>query len=391
MNAAGKRIGKRNCLLLKAAVIVIMMMFLSALCSGRAEAGWVKAPDGKTYYCGKSGKAVTGWLKLGNKTYYLDPADKGARVTGFRMIGNKPYYFWKSDAGSLARGKISWLNAKTAYYSGKDGVLRKGVIRLGSRTYFFSLSSYKMMFGWVKVGSTTYYLRSTGSYVNVRGTAVTGWMKKDGKLYYFDKNGKMQTGLKTIGSRQYYFDPETGASVVGTVKVGRTKYTFGTNGRAVSASGPWNIRVNRSTCTVTVYRGSTPVKAFACSVGLYGSTPTGTFTIRDHLRWHELNGPSWGQWCCHITYNILFHSIPYSSYRNKYSLPASAYNKLGRPASHGCIRLAAANAKYIYDHVPVGSKVVIFDGSSKNDPLGKPMPPYVGHWWKNYDPTDPTI
>ena len=66
------------------------------------------------------------------------------------------------------------------------------------------------------------------------------------------------------------------------------------------------------------------------------------------------------------------------------------YNQLGRAVSHGCIRLAAGDAKYLYDNCPVGTTVKIFYGKSKDDPLGKPMPKYVGSWNKNYDPTDPT-
>ena len=40
---------------------------------------------------------------------------------------------------------------------------------------------------------------------------------------------------------------------------------------------------------------------------------------------------------------------------------------------------------------PIGTTVRIFWGSAKDDPLGKPMPAYVGYWSRNYDPTDPTI
>ena len=102
-------------------------------------------------------------------------------------------------------------------------------------------------------------------------------------------------------------------------------------------------------------------------------------------------GPCWGQWCSHISSDILFHSIPYSVNGDKYSMSSYGYNRLGQPASHGCIRLAAGNAKYIYDNVPIGTPVTVFHGSAKDDPLGKPASPHVGSWSKSYDPTDPTI
>ena len=74
---------------------------------------------------------------------------------------------------------------------------------------------------------------------------------------------------------------------------------------------------------------------------------------------------------------------------NANSIEIDAYNKLGTAASHGCVRLAAIDAKYIYDHIPSGSKVEIFVGTQADDPLGVPERPYVGEWDKYYDPTDP--
>ena len=105
-----------------------------------------------------------------------------------------------------------------------------------------------------------------------------------------------------------YFDLQTGERYTGVHKIDGKTYNFGTDGITVTATGPWLIKVNQSTCTVTVYRGDTPVNAFACSPGAGGATPTGTFRLLDKLRWHELMGPSWGQWCSHITASILFCS-----------------------------------------------------------------------------------
>lgn len=132
-----------------------------------------------------------------------------------------------------------------------------------------------------------------------------------------------------------------------------------------------------------------PVYACPCSVGEDGKTPGGTFTVYSHLRWHELVGPTWGQWCCHFAPSYLFHSLPYENPNDPNSLQEDVYNLLGQPASHGCVRLAAVDAKYIYDHIPNGSKVEIFTGDESEDPLGKPKRPYVGEWEKSYDPTDP--
>ena len=132
-----------------------------------------------------------------------------------------------------------------------------------------------------------------------------------------------------------------------------------------------------------------PVFACPCSVGANNGTPDGMYTLQDHLRWHELVGPTWGQWCCHFAPSLLFHSLPYDRPNDPNSLQEGVYNQIGTSASHGCVRLVAVDAKYIYDHIPSGTKIEIFTGSARQDPLGTPERPFIGEWSGTYDPTDP--
>ena len=157
----------------------------------------------------------------------------------------------------------------------------------------------------------------------------------------------------------------------------------------------YEIWVNRQCCAVTVYAkdGSNgyiiPVKRFACSVGLPSTpTPKGTFYTSNKYRWHTLMGPSYGQYCTRIVNGILFHSVAGRN-MTSYNLKASDYNKLGSPASHGCVRLCVRDAKWIYDNCNSGTKVVIYDSSSPG-PLGKPATIKIpaGQTW---DPTDPNV
>ena len=358
-----------------------------------AETGW-KTIAGKKYYFTSSGKARTGWFKLNEKKYYLNPQDGGACVTGFFQINGAGFYFTRE--GELLKNTFIKLDDQTYYYAKKSGKLRTGLAKIENAYYYFDPETYKMQFGWVKAASGgktySYYMKSSGTE---KGQAVTGWMELEGSRYCFSRTGKMVTGWASVGTKKYYFDDSSGKMYTGVHTISGTSYTFHTTegylSTAETATGTWLIKVNQSTCTVTIYRGTYPVKAFACSVGANGATPDGTYWIMDHLRWHELMGPSWGQWCSHFSPDMLFHSIPYNRQNDKYSMSINGYNLLGQPASHGCIRLAAINAKYIYDNVPVGTKVVVFHGSSSDDPLGKPQTPYVGSWGHSYDPTDPTI
>lgn len=155
------------------------------------------------------------------------------------------------------------------------------------------------------------------------------------------------------------------------------------------AAGNYYLQVNKGTNVVTVFNNNgTPVRSFICSVGY--DTPVGTFYTSQKLRWHVLMGPSYGQYCTRITGSILFHSVFYNVQGDLSSMPYSAYNKLGSTASHGCVRLTVADAKWIYENCPLHTKVVIINGNSNNDPLGKPEAIKVNTGAKTgWDPTDP--
>lgn len=150
--------------------------------------------------------------------------------------------------------------------------------------------------------------------------------------------------------------------------------------------GALQIKVNKQMNCITIYKGNVAIKAIVCSTGY--ATPVGTFDLKSKWRWKELIHDVYGQYSCHITGQILFHSVPYDD-PNIYKLLTSEYNKLGQTASAGCIRLTTADAKWIYDNCPTGTKVVIYN-SEDPGPLGKPTAqklPYGQTW----DPTDPLI
>lgn len=154
------------------------------------------------------------------------------------------------------------------------------------------------------------------------------------------------------------------------------------------AAGTYMIKINKQQNVVTIYKEKDgkykPHKAFVCSVGY--ATPTGAFSLGEKLRWHLLDGPSYGQYCTRITGSILFHSVWYYS-QNKANQSYIQYNKLGTTASHGCVRLTVADAKWIYDNCPSGTKVTIYNAKNPG-PLGKPSAIKVSGY-SGWDPTDP--
>ncbi|MDO4476190.1 MAG: L,D-transpeptidase family protein [Lachnospiraceae bacterium] len=342
--------------------------------------GW-KQIDGKTWhYFTKKGALVTGLAKLSDGyVYYLDPARNGARTIGWKKIDKKRRYF---DAKGRMQTGLVTIDGKT-YYLG-SGYRKTGLRRINGKTYFFNKSTGVMVTGWLTYKGKRYYLSSATS---TKGQAVTGWLNYNGSKYYFNSKGAMVTGWLTLDNKKYYFNPSTGKMTTGKKTIDGKTYDFGTNGY-LQMGNPDRIEVNLGTCVVTIYSGSTPIKAMLCSPGLTGPTPTGTFYLGTKHRWQPLFGNVYGQFTSTITGNILFHSVYYYEYGNNRSLNTAAWNKLGQPASAGCVRLKCGDAYYIYTNCPIGTKVHIFRGNSSNDPLGKPSLTPIS---TNYDPTDPFL
>ena len=159
---------------------------------------------------------------------------------------------------------------------------------------------------------------------------------------------------------------------------------------------PYYIEVIRNQNVVLVYgldsnnKYTKLVKTFVVSVGKpITKTPLGTFKTSDKSSWGWLVGNIYGQYYTRITGDILFHSVPYEK-KNKSTLEWEEYNKLGTPASKGCIRMTVRDVKWIYDNCPRGTTVKIYDG---NLPSGvvKPTAQKISADSPNkgWDPTDP--
>ena len=74
---------------------------------------------------------------------------------------------------------------------------------------------------------------------------------------------------------------------------------------------------------------------------------------------------------------------------NNTTLSVNAYNKLGTTCSHGCVRLTAGDAKWIYDNCKLKTKVIVYS-SDNAGPFGKPTA-YKLPSWHRWDPTDPNV
>lgn len=125
------------------------------------------------------------------------------------------------------------------------------------------------------------------------------------------------------------------------------------------ASEPLSVSVSIASQRVTVFDAENlVVKQFVCSTGEKGSeTPTGTFRIAERGEsFYNDKLQEGGYFWTQFEGNYLFHSVPFGS---DGKLEPEEAAKLGTPASHGCVRLAMDDAKWIYDHIPRGTSVTI--------------------------------
>ncbi len=162
------------------------------------------------------------------------------------------------------------------------------------------------------------------------------------------------------------------------------------------AKRPYSIMVNRKMNYVLVLgidkhnKYTIPYKVFLCSTAKnIKNTPLGTFYIGEKYRWQTMVDGTHSQYAIRIFGQIMFHSIPYTS-RQHNKMEVSEYNKLGSPASLGCIRLRVADVKWIYDNCPQLTAVTIYS-KKINPPIKLPVIKKINGKKLTYDPTDPKI
>jgi lipoprotein-anchoring transpeptidase ErfK/SrfK len=120
------------------------------------------------------------------------------------------------------------------------------------------------------------------------------------------------------------------------------------------------IRVLLDRQVVLVYLDGEEIRSMVCSAGTAAKpTPTGRFFIQNRGEFFfsekYQQGGKW--WVSFRDWGIyLFHSVPTN--RNGEIIPEEA-TKLGRPASHGCVRLSMADARWLYDTIPEEAPVDI--------------------------------
>lgn len=384
-----------------------------------ATSTWI-TDQGKRYYVNASGVMVKGWFKLSDGWYYANKSG-AQQMNGWVKSGSKWYWLQGDEEGLMAANQWITDQGKQYYLTGSGAMATKWV-KNGSDWYYTNNSGARVMNGWIKSGSKWYWLQGdkeglmlanemktiegkqysfaadgamrANSQVNL-GNDVAGYASssgavsrigeyKDGKLVLTDNDGKIQTGWQKKAGKWFY-GGEGGVAHVGWLKLGKTWYYLdssaamvtgtrtidgktnifaasgkwlGTDAMVTKAQGyssgtPWLILVDRGRHTVGIFHGSKGnwnlEQKFSCVTGAPGSpTITGTFRTTGGKAM-SLTTDSRARWCTQISGGYFFHTILAST------------SELGHSLSHGCIRLAPANAQWIYHNIKGGTTVSIYN------------------------------
>ena len=166
-------------------------------------------------------------------------------------------------------------------------------------------------------------------------------------LKYFQRlNGLSETGV---------CDPETQKMIFSRNAIPSDQYVM-----------PYMAKVSTTKNRVYIYGWTGAgydmlVKEFTCTTGAK-NTPTkkGTFqAVGPISEWYYMaNSSVWVRYAFQIEGNYFFHSLLYS-YKGQEKPSSTSVHNLGRNASHGCVRLALEDVKWIYENCTVGMTVEI--------------------------------
>lgn len=298
--------------------------------------------DGKVHlFDEKTGEAVTGWQKSTDGSWLRYDA-QGAMQTSWVWDG--AWYYLDPETGVM---KTGWAQVDGAWYLlSASGAMRTGWNNVGG-TWYLMRSTGAMCTGWAWDGSAWYYLESWGGM-------HTGWLSLNGTWYFLDyDSGYMHTGWTWAGGQYYWFNEDGSLGSVDCTW--RDMFQWA---QSYYSSTNWLMLTDTSGCRTAIYYGRhgawRPVKEWICSPGAPATpTVTGEFTVTG-------KGYSFGNGftCYYYTQfygDYLYHSVLY--YQNSFRVMDG---RLGMHLSHGCVRLDIDNAKWIYDNIPYGTKVVIW-------------------------------
>lgn len=169
--------------------------------------GW----QGKYYYSNSGMMYRSKWLTYKKHKYYFN--NDGRMVTGWKTINHKKYYFQKKAIKNFPVGamRTGWAGSgrKKYYFHKTSGIMYCNQwLSYGGNHYYFNTDG-KIARGWKTIKMKMYYFNSSKTKTQPMGAARKGWLTYQGQKYYFDlKTCTKYRGKHTINNKVYVFNPQ---------------------------------------------------------------------------------------------------------------------------------------------------------------------------------------
>lgn len=187
--------------------------------------------------------------------------------------------------------------------------------------------------------------------------------------------------LQTWINKQVY--PSSSKPGVATTPTVKPSTSTSTPSKNKLKSYRIDIDITNQICTVYgIYSDKSSkvlMSEFISSAKKGHTTPTGNFKIQGaknlkaKYRTAKMSGgKSYAEYLCRFHGAKCMHCVPWKKRNTKGYVYKNEFNKLGTPASSGCVRMPYKLARYIYNNCPVGTPVRVFKGTKGKYPAGKP-------------------
>jgi lipoprotein-anchoring transpeptidase ErfK/SrfK len=289
----------------------------------------------------------------------------------------EPAWYQKVDPalGALKYQYANVLNAKARVYASfKDAVAKTGnfghlpnfpayVAYTANKQGSDGQTYYLVNYGWMNGQDLQMLTPSTfsGILLTRQVTFRFGWVLADTQSV-----NMAGTPLQTYKRYQVVHEMPVAAQKTGYLAIGPDEWLPATavtlvNPAVPAEAGPNTCRfiyTNLATQTLSVYDKCKLVYATLISSGKNSWTFEGRFAILYKVDYGSITPPATS------TSDYYIEGVPYfMTYSGNFGFHAAYWHdSFGSAASHGCINLAPADAKWLYDWASLGERVIISAG-----------------------------
>ena len=363
------------------------------------ETNWWNVVNGKVLFKDTIAKNENGWWKIKNGRVdfncdnSIEKGDKGyfyirnGKVDfNYNGFGKNSNGWWYCEYGKITfkysgfvTGVVDGINGTywvkgskvqnidtVAKYNGSWVYINDGRVDLNYNGFAQNDN------GWWYISNGKIDFSANGLY---RGTAKdkSGWWLVEGgrisnkTTIASNSNGKFycKNGMVDFTYTGYYrYNGEDIYIRNGKVEVDDVQTKMYKKAQNYSSYTRYLIMVNREDSKVMILEGYSNnwdcIKYWDCNCGADGhDTPEGIYETTSLKMLYF--GPDDEYRCWYATQfygDVLFHSVKYKGGEDS---PVTVIDgRLGVNTSLGCVRLQLENAKWIYDYVPAGTKVVVY-------------------------------